>query len=65
MMSHLHQKLGIKNILTFHRSPYDNILLINDFKMTPNNSEIKCFIDEHELYNIRINMLQKYQSNLC
>ena len=39
----------ISNILTFYRSTCDNILLIGDFNMTPNNPKLGELIDDHEL----------------
>ena len=42
----------IRNILTFYRSTLDNILLVSDFNMTPNNSKLSELIDDHELCNL-------------
>ena len=39
----------ISNILTFYRSTHDNILLMGDFNMTPNNSKLRELIIDHEL----------------
>ena len=39
----------ISNILTFYRSTHDNILLMGDFDMTPNNPKLSELIDDHEL----------------
>ena len=39
----------IRNILTFYRSAPDNILLMGDFNMTPNNPKLSELIDHHEL----------------
>ena len=42
----------IRNILTFYRSTYDNILLMGDFNMTPNNPKLSELIDDHELFTL-------------
>ena len=39
----------ISNILTFYRSTHDNILLMGDFNMTPNNPKLSELIADHEL----------------
>ena len=39
----------ISNILTFYRSTHDNILLMGDFCMAPNNPKLSEWIDDHEL----------------
>ena len=39
----------ISNILTFYRSTHDNILLMGDFNMTPNNPKLSELITDHEL----------------
>ena len=39
----------ISNIPTFYRSTHDNILLMGDFNMTPNNLKLSELIDDHEL----------------
>ena len=39
----------ISNILTFCRSTHDNILLMGDFNMTPNNPKLSEFISDYEL----------------
>ena len=39
----------IGNILTFYRSTLDNILLMVDFNMTPNNPKLCELIADHEL----------------
>ena len=39
----------ISNILIFYRSAHDNILLMGDFNMTPNNPKLSELIDDHEL----------------
>ena len=57
----------ISNILTFYRSTHDNILLMGDFNITPNNPKLSELADwwSWTLYpNIRTNMFQKYQSYL-
>ena len=41
--------LEISNILTFYRSTHDNILLVDDFNMTPNNAKLSELINDHEL----------------
>ena len=43
----------IRNILTFYRSINDNILLMGDFNMTPNNPKLSELIDDHELYSLK------------
>ena len=42
-------KSEINNILTFYRSIHDNILLMGDFNMTPNNPKLSELIADHEL----------------
>ena len=42
----------ISNILTFYQSTHDNILLMGDFNMTPNNPKLSELIDDHELCNL-------------
>ena len=42
----------IRNILTFYRSTYDNILLMGDFNMTPNNPKLSELIDDHEFFTL-------------
>ena len=37
------------NILTFYRSTHNNVLLMGDFNMTPNNPKFSELIDDHEL----------------
>ena len=37
----------IRNILAFYRSTYDNILLMGDVNMTPNNPKLSALIDDH------------------
>ena len=39
----------INNILTLYRSTHDNILLMDDFNMKPNNPKLNELIDDHEL----------------
>ena len=39
----------ISNILTIYQSTHDNILLIGDLNMTPNNPKLSELIDDHEL----------------
>ena len=39
----------ISNILIFYRSTHDNILLMVDFNMTPNNPKLSELIDGHNL----------------
>ena len=39
----------IRDILTFYWSTHDNILLMGDFNMTPNNPKLSELIDDHEL----------------
>ena len=39
----------ISNILTFYRSTHDNILLMGDFNMVPNNPKLSELIADHEL----------------
>ena len=38
----------ISNILTFYRSTHDNILLMGDLNMTPNNPKLSELIANHE-----------------
>ena len=38
----------ISNILTFYRSKHDNILLMGDFNITPNNPKLGEFIADHD-----------------
>ena len=45
-------KSEIRNILTFYRSTYDNILRMGDFNMTPNNPKLSELIDEHEFFTL-------------
>ena len=42
----------IRNILTFYRSSHDNILLVVDFNMTPNNPKLDGLIGYHNLCNL-------------
>ena len=42
----------IRNILTFYRSTYGNILLMGDFNMTPNNPKLSELIDDHEFFTL-------------
>ena len=42
----------ISNILTFYWSTHDNILLMGDFNMTPNNPKLSELIADHELCTI-------------
>ena len=39
----------ISNILTFYQSTHDNILLMGDLNMTPNNPKLNELIADHEL----------------
>ena len=39
----------IRNVLTFYWSTHDKILLIGDFKMTPDNPNLNELIEDHEL----------------
>ena len=39
----------ISNIPTFYRSTHDNILLMGDFNMTPNNLKLSELINDHQL----------------
>ena len=39
----------ISNIVTFYRSAHDNILLMGNFNMTPNNPKLSELIADHEL----------------
>ena len=42
----------IRNILTFYHSSHDNILLVVDFNMTPNNPKLDGLIGNHNLCNL-------------
>ena len=44
----------IRNILTFYRSTYDNILLMGDFNMIPNNPKLSELIDDHKLCTLML-----------
>ena len=35
-----------------HHSKYDNIIILGDFNMTPDDSHIMSFINDHNLYNL-------------
>ena len=39
----------IINTLTFYRSIHDNILLMGDFNMTPNNPKLRDLIADHKI----------------
>ena len=39
----------ISNIVTFYRSAHDNILLMGNFNMTPNNPKLSELIADHVL----------------
>ena len=43
----------ISNILTFYRSIHDNILLMGDFSMTPNNPKLSELIPDHKLCKLK------------
>ena len=43
----------ISNILTFYRSIHDNILLMGDFSMTPNNPKLSELIPDHKLCTLK------------
>ena len=45
-------KSEISNILTFYRSTHDNILLMGDFNMVPNNPKLSELIADHELLTL-------------
>ena len=42
----------ISNILICYRSTHDNILLMGDFNMTPNNPKLSELIVDYELYTL-------------
>ena len=43
----------ISNILTFYRSLHDNILLMGNFNMTPNNPKLSELIPDHKLCSLK------------